>query len=45
MSLVRQRNILNDDDICPAYVQVVKATETDGWKSDCPDMLEVVSFM
>lgn len=35
----------HDDDICPAYVQVVKATETDGWKSDYPDMLEVVSFM
>lgn len=33
------------DDICPAYVQVVKATDTDGWKADCPEMLEIVSFM
>lgn len=35
----------HNDDICPACVQVIKATETDGWKSDCSDMLEIVSFM
>lgn len=35
----------HNDDICPAYVHVFKATETDGWKADCPDMLEVKSFM
>lgn len=35
----------HDDDICPADVQVVKATETDGWKADCPDMLEIESLM
>ena len=34
-----------NDDICPSYVQVVKATDTYGWKSNCPDILEIVSFM
>lgn len=35
----------HDDEICPADVEVVKAIYTDGWKSDCPDMLEIVSFI
>lgn len=34
----------HDDDICPADVQVIKATETDGWKADCPEMLEIDCF-
>lgn len=35
----------HNDKIQPNCVQVYKATETEGWKSDCPDMLEIVSFV
>ncbi len=35
----------HSDDICPGCVHVVKATDTDGWKTDCPEMLEIISFM
>ena len=34
----------HNDEICPADVEVVKSTESEGWFSDCPDMLEVVSL-
>lgn len=31
----------HNDEICPADVEVVKATESGGYFSDCPDILEV----
>lgn len=34
-----------DDEVCPANVKIVKAIYTNGWKLDCPDILEVISLM
>ena len=34
-----------NNNICSTDIQVVKATDTYGWESDCPDILEIVSFI